>query len=315
MEQMISPGKPKLTVKQQIQKLKDLGITFLHMSDEEAENFLSQNTYLFKLKSYMKNYPKNLDTEKYVNLDFAYLVELSTLDTHFRNKVMDLCLSIEHQLKVRLIRDLTSNPCEDGYSIIQEIFTKYPRIKEEIKHRKVCESRVLCDKYYPNMPVWVFVEVCTFGSLIQLLNHYYRKYPDKKEETDSMLRLVYAVRFLRNAAAHSNCLLNSLREPYTREKTFHPNRELQKYLQANGFSKNSQSKKLNNPLSHDFAAALKLFSMICTSERMYQAVIDDFLDLFHNRFCRHQEYFENYQLLTSYYEYAVKLLAIFRKER
>lgn len=126
-----------------------------------------------------------------------------------------------------------------------------------------------------------------------------------------MLRLTYSVRFLRNAAAHNNCLLNSLKDPYQRERPFRPNRQLQAFLLQQGFSKASLSKKLSNPLAHDFAAALKLFHDTCTSKGMYEGVLHDFQDLFSVRFQKHADYFTGYPLLTSYYEFAVKLLAVF----
>ena len=46
---------------------------------------------------------------KYVNLDFAYLVELSTLDMYFRRLIVGMCLDIEHVLKTRLMRDITNS--------------------------------------------------------------------------------------------------------------------------------------------------------------------------------------------------------------
>lgn len=305
--------KAKLSVSDQLILLEQSGISFSLFPREDARQFLQDNTYLFKIKSYAKNYPRSLNTGRYQNVDFAYLVELSRLDTYFRDQILTLTLAIEHQLKVMLMRDLTENDAEDGYTIIQELFEAYPFIREEMHHRKVCESSVLSDKYYPDLPVWVFLEVCTFGSFIRLLNLYYTKYRSRR--MDSVLRLLYAVRFLRNAAAHNNCLLNSLKDPYKRDRTFRPNRQLQKFLIDHGFAKASLNKKLANPLFHDFAAALLLFSMTCASKPMYHAILSDFETLFSKRFIKHQEYFKNYPLITSYYHSAVKLIALFQKIR
>lgn len=55
---------------------------------------------LTKVSSYRKNYSKHPANSpragQYVNLDFAYLVELSTIDMHLRYLAMSLCLDIEH---------------------------------------------------------------------------------------------------------------------------------------------------------------------------------------------------------------------------
>ena len=68
--------KKKLTIDEQIANLKEKGVTFNIVNEDEAKKFLRYNNYYFKLKSYASNYPVNPKNNKYVNLDFAYLVEL-----------------------------------------------------------------------------------------------------------------------------------------------------------------------------------------------------------------------------------------------
>ena len=63
------------------------------------KKFLRYNNYYFKLKSYAKNYPINPKNGKYVNLEFAYLVELSKLDMYLRKIILGMCLDVEHILK------------------------------------------------------------------------------------------------------------------------------------------------------------------------------------------------------------------------
>ena len=119
--------KEKLTVDEQVRFLRDKGIKFNIISEEEAKEFLENNTYLFKLKAYTKNYLKNKNGQ-YQALEFAHLVELSVLDTHLRYVVLDLCLSIEHQLKVMLLRSITNDPDEDGFKIVEDLLTQHPEI-------------------------------------------------------------------------------------------------------------------------------------------------------------------------------------------
>ena len=76
--------KKKLTIDEQIIDLEEKGVTFNIMNDDEAKIFLRYNNYYFKLKSYASNYPINPKNNKYVNLGFAYLVELSKIDMYFR---------------------------------------------------------------------------------------------------------------------------------------------------------------------------------------------------------------------------------------
>jgi hypothetical protein len=72
-----------------------------------------------------------------------------------------MCLDIEHFLKVKLITAVTNNPKEDGYELVKK-FIALPnndRIVRKIKWHKSSEyCKDLINKYYPNFPIWVFVE-------------------------------------------------------------------------------------------------------------------------------------------------------------
>ena len=124
--------KKKLTIDEQIEDLKKKGVTFEIMCEEDAKKFLRYNNYYFKLKSYAKNYPINPKNGKYVNLEFAYLVELSKLDMYLRKIILGMCLDVEHILKTRMLYDVSRNEKEDGYNIVKKYFWAYPNTKIEI---------------------------------------------------------------------------------------------------------------------------------------------------------------------------------------
>ncbi|MSN96411.1 Abi family protein [Campylobacter sp. FMV-PI01] len=169
--------KNKLSIDQQIQHMKENGITFTLFKESEAKEFLQHSNYFFKVKSFAKNYQKIDD--KYIDLDFIYLRELALMDTLLRNIVLEISLIIEHILKVNFINDITNNPLEDGYIIIKKfldekreptIFTNYNKKRDNIDFY----TRGLMDKYYKyNFPVWAFVEILTFSELLTLLKFYY----------------------------------------------------------------------------------------------------------------------------------------------
>lgn len=63
-------------------------------------------------------------------------------------------------------------------------------------------------KYYQRYPVWAFVEIIPLGSLI----HFY-EFCAKRLNSKEMLNdfyLLKAIKELRNASAHNNCILNDL---------------------------------------------------------------------------------------------------------
>ena len=88
--------KPKLTSGSLIQKLKDeKGVTFKYIDEVHAEDFLKYRNNYMRTASYRKNYQKytmGKNQGKYLNLDFAYLKEMSILDMHLRDMVVRMCI-------------------------------------------------------------------------------------------------------------------------------------------------------------------------------------------------------------------------------
>ena len=305
--------KSKISIDDQIDDMKTKGIRFEIFSEQEAKDFLTFNTYYFKFKSYAKSFERNKSTNRYINLDFAYIVELSTLDSRLRLFIIDISLSIEHALKTMLIRDITNNQNEDGYSIIQTLFSKYPFIESNIRAKKkdsACAD--LACKFHPNWPIWGIVEILTFGDFIKLFNLYYDKYPTK--DSRKISDLLWSAKFIRNAAAHNNCLLNSLRIPYIHTHLFDntkiaPTKRLQLEIgKVPGVSKKTKNKMLRNPVIHDFTATLLLFDWVCKSDAMKKHVYDDLNELFRNRFLRHPDYFKKDTVISSVYSFLIKIV-------
>ena len=133
--------KELLSVDQLIEHMKQKGIKFVEMTEESARDFLSYNNYYMKLASYRCNYEKCLSGKRegqYKNLDFAYLKELSTLDMYLRYIIIEMCLDIEHAIKVRILEDVTNNPDEDGYNVVRKFIAKDSNISilKKIKSHK-----------------------------------------------------------------------------------------------------------------------------------------------------------------------------------
>lgn len=254
----------------------------------------------------LKNYEKD-SSGKYRKLDFEYLRELSVLDTHLRNTFLNLCLSIEHQLKVLLMREITVDSDEDGYTIISSLFQKYPWIKTEISKKRRSASFDLKIHYKDSMPIWVFLELCSYDWFIKLFELYFeRKNPKLLNEVD---HLIYASKFIRNACAHNNCMLNSMRDTYTDGgDPFTPSKELKSEVaRITDLSQKSIRRNLSNHVIHDLTATLLLFKKICTSKKMYENVMRDIDELLSERFLRHKDYFLNNSLLAARYRFLIKI--------
>ena len=304
---------PKLTIDEQILDMQKKGITFEKTSVDEARKFLKENTYYFKLKAYGRDYDKYSATEKkgqYINLDFAYLQELSTLDMYLRKLILSMALDIEHALKVQLLYDLSENPDEDGYSIANEYLSvDYIRVKN--LHDKIGKSvtsdlvkkhKEKDDKY----SLWELVEILSFGEFIDLYQLYYSKYKRKIEYSS----FLWSVKFLRNASAHNNCIINSLKAPY--QVSFRNNKDiLFQVSKIKTISEKSRNTWMQNPVVHDFIVLIYVYLNVIKSDGIRQKGINNLRWLFEERMVCHKDYFEKNTSIVEGYRFTAKCVDTF----
>jgi len=307
-------SKPKLTIDGQIEHMKSKGIRFHIVDEAAARDFLLNNNYYFKIKSYTKNYDKYTATDKkgqYINLEFAYLQELSKMDMYLRRLLFDIVIDIEHFAKVQLLADLAENTQENGYAIITAFFSKYPHIQPEIaKHSTLSYSHDLIEKYKEDFAAWNIVEVLTFNNFILLYQLYYQMYPGQK----NLSNFLWSAKSLRNAIAHNNCLLNKLNP--AQAAPIKKNKQLNAVLSKLPImSDTMRQKKMALPFLNDFFAALYLFNTLVTSEDIKQHRMETLADLLHNRFQRHADYFKTNQHIASTLEFMQKIIDYYHKNR
>ena len=136
--------RPLIDAAQQVRHLKDRGVRFELTDEREAERFLRESNFFFKVKAFAKCFSRytNPDSERfgsYINLDFAYLAELTRLDHHLRESVLSLTLDIEHYMKVDLNR-MVMDAGDDPYGLMVSFFAS-----EYERKIKVLEKRVDLD--------------------------------------------------------------------------------------------------------------------------------------------------------------------------
>ena len=277
--------KQKLTIKEQIAHIKSKNIKFDLINEEKAAEFISSNSYYFKIKAYAKNFSRNSEG-KYNNLDFAYLIELSTLDMHLRRMILHLTINLEHMLKVCINSHFCSNSAEDGYAIVDSF-------KKSRPNRTVYNSnkytKALYEKYSANPAIWNFVEMINFGELIDFYKHYFNLYDKDLYDLNVLL---FCAKQLRNAAAHSNCLLINM----TAAQVSNSNTKiritevLRSLLIYKGISPTVLKKRLAIPILHDFAALLFCFFSFNKSCAVQEKTIKELKELI-VRFNRNKDYF------------------------
>lgn len=310
-------NKPKLTIQNQIIFLADKNIKFKIKTREEAERFLANNSYLFKIKAYAKNYSKNPDGT-YIDLDFAYLVDLSIIDMHLRKSIIKICLDTEHLLKTKLLRDFDADQC-DGYEIVDDFLNKNLNLKKSLKKSaKISKNNqnlytakdIILRKYGANLSIWNFIEIIEFGNFINFCEFYYQTFKNQKyNEIKSML---WSLKCLRNLSAHNNCIINNLNV----FSDFYPNIGIKNQIKSLAkLSDRTTNKKLKNPFIYDFIVLILLFDNLCKSKNIKFQIYKELITLFRKRMRKNMDYYKNNTLLTSSYIFVVKFLMIMVKNR
>lgn len=217
--------KPFMSPEELVEKLLNKGVTFNYdYTQARAIEYLKKNNNYYELSSYRKNFTKG-DDGKYIDLDFSCLVDLGIIDMLFRYQVMRMALDIEHFEKVKLLTFLKAKN-DDGYAILESyksrlvtesnitpaLPNKLIELEREIDQNKssiYCRDMITHVLPGQQMPVWVFLEVITFGRF----RSFFEFCANKANDTpliDESYRLKM-VKSIRNAAGHSNCILNDLR--------------------------------------------------------------------------------------------------------
>ena len=319
--------KPKQTAQQLIsKKKKEKGISFKYASESDAENYLSNINNYLRTASYRKNYQKHtkgIHKGKYIGLDFSYLQELSTLDMHFRFIVSKMCLDIEHDLKVKMLKDIESDSSTDGYDIVKDFLTqnsyiigkleansaspftsdlihKYFTVKRAFNQSKQKnENKIVA---YDDCPAWVLLEMLTFGDFIKFYEFYYSTRTFLKLSTP----VINLVKSLRNGAAHNNCILADLAHGTSRA----PREISQAISNITSIKSNQRQKKLSCRPMLEFTCLLYVYKIV-VSEKVKYHRIKELKDLFFKRMPEKKNFFKNNELIKSNYEFACKIISEF----
>lgn len=299
--------KRKLSIAEQIDLMKAQGIRFNIVDEKKAMDYLAKHTYYFRLKFYGENYDKYCDGShrgNYINLEFAYLKEISLLDLYLRRILFPIVTDVEHYVKVNLLQHLEHNKQEDGYSIVSEFFSRNKRLAHEINHQTGTYAGGLVQKYRGHFALWNVIEVITFNQLIYLFELYREKYSDNK---DRLINHLLAVKSLRNSIAHDNCLLNNLRPV---DSTINPvNKDILKTISnIEGIGSSMRKSKASVPFLSDFVATIHAFNVLVTSREERQDRMEELRGFLNGRCCRHEDYFTTNQIVSSAFDFMRKVV-------
>ena len=307
-------GKPKKGMDQLVSEMKNSrGINFNYFNENDAVDYLTNVNNYLRTAAYRKNYlkyNKGTHSGKYINLDFAYLVELSIIDMHYRFLVQKMCSDIEHSICVQLISDIEKDPECNGYDIVKQFLDENQKeLKKIVATVNSPHTGDLLKKYfavrrndnnkheienYEECPVWVLMELLSFGSIINFYLYYYES-RDKPPIKKSLLNLV---RSLRNAAAHNNCIIYDL----NKSTSLPPSGISQFVSKIDTISKERRKKGLTSRVILEFVTLMYIYDK-CVHGKVKKHRLRELNELINNRMRLNEDYFKSNELLCSAYHF------------
>ena len=184
----------RMKISDMVPYLKNKNIKFEYCSELNAETYLKENNNYFNVTSYKNNFIKYQCGElegKFIDLYFAYLNDLSIIDYRTRLVLFKMIINIEHYLKIRILNTIESIPEEDGYKIVNLYLEKDFNDNERPKNVHESIRKKVSNEYYQkifskynldkdtkieNIPIWEFLEIITFGELINFFDYFTKHY-------------------------------------------------------------------------------------------------------------------------------------------
>ena len=314
-------NKPKMSPEDIISKIKnEKGIKFEETSEDEAIQYLRYKNNYFRLASYRKNYDKYMagpNIGKYIDLDFAYLIELSAIDMHLRLQIIKMCLDIEHSLKVLLLSEFEKDS-EDGYEIVKDFLDRNKWIIEDIYRKRNSPyvgdlignwfsfethfsaiGKLIFDKVEIRCPIWAFLEIVTFGEFIKFYDFYYEAYPKKNVNYIGELN---SVKSLRNACAHNNCIIHNLRAGYSR-----PSATISQFVaKIPNIKKAERKRNLSSRPIYEFISLIYLYNRVVSGSVKIHRYEE--LKALIVRMEKRKHYFIKQQILTASFKFIKKIV-------
>ena len=160
-----------------------------------------------------------------------------------------MTLDIGRFAKVRLMREVTERADEDGYSIVADYLESLSERNRSIREKEM--ERLKRDRYSGGMackydeekPVWVLIELLSFGGFINFYLFCADRWKDQRMRSERyLLRQAQAVR---NACVHSINIINGFEPSET--STIRTPREVALALDEMDINRRARRAKMANP--------------------------------------------------------------------
>ena len=218
--------KPMLTSEEQVGLLKAKGVAFERCDEEKAIDALTRQGTFMHLASCRRLFQKHEEGPKkgqYVRLDFDDLLAMDKLDAEIRRCFLMASQDVERLAKTAIISRISEDQAEDGYGIVADFMESQGGryrgyIERDLRARMTAEvegdlySGRIIGHYREAMPVWAFLEVVTFGTLLA----FYLFCSERWGEADMREEhyVLKGVKAVRNCCSHGSCIVNGMDATY-----------------------------------------------------------------------------------------------------
>ena len=176
----MEPLKPALSFNQQIERLKEVHNLTIN-DDEQALEILKRVNY-YRLSAYGLGLTQKCDKEKYIDgISLEHIYRLYQFDSIFRNQLIHIIEQLEIQFRTQISnflalkygaegyidpKNFTDKLTKNGISVHSTIIASF---RKECSHQKNAPFvKHHMDKYDGHFPIWVAIELFTFGNLSSL---------------------------------------------------------------------------------------------------------------------------------------------------
>lgn len=174
-----------------------------------------------------------------------------------------MTLDIEHFRKVSLLREAEKRD-EHGYAIVADymaslsVANREHRLRELKTSGRSPYSSGIYSKYAGDMPVWAFLELTSFGTLIDFVRFCANRWGDRRLK--AFHYDLKGVKCARNAAAHGSRIVNAFVERDSGKSTI--TKSVVQAVCATGASKETRSKWMACAAMQQIATVLVAYTRI-----------------------------------------------------
>ena len=193
---------------------------------------------------------------------------------------------------------------EDGYSLVRDFVVGMDDKERRILYGEIARNRhnTYCGdmvrKYEGHFPIWVFLELLSFGKLCSFYRFCAERY-GRRDMVENYYRLRMC-QILRNAAAHESCILNDLTGRKSRVRT---DEQLSRALaEIPEITKGGRLKKMSNERVQQITTLLFTYRQMAQSgeDHVYQC---EKIKSFVERLNRSRPYYSDNSLVDSIFEF------------